>query len=126
MCVPLALLFRKSLDEGVIPHDWKLGAITPIYKKGDKRNPGNYRPVSLTAIPCKLLESLIKDALLNYLDAQQLLSDHQHGFRPKRSCDSQLLEALGDWTRQIEEGHPIDTVYLDFQKAFDSVPHERL
>ena len=126
LSVPLAYLFRNSLDTGHIPRDWGLARVVPIHKKGDRQNPSNYRPVSLTAVPCKVLESLIRDAILAHLTEQGLLSDHQHGFRPKRSCSSQLLEVLDTLTRELEGGNPVDVIYLDFQKAFDSVPHLRL
>ena len=75
----------------MLPEVWKLGKVVPIYKKGDKHNPGNYRPVSLTSVSCKVLESLIRDALMQHLTTHGLLSDAQHGFRPKRSCSTQLL-----------------------------------
>ena len=100
--------------------------MVPIYKKGDRQDPSNYRPVSLTAVPCKVLESLIRDQLLVHLAEQGLLSDHQHGFRPRRSCSSQLMEVLEAWTGELEHSKPIDVVYLDFRKAFDSIPHSRL
>ena len=126
LSVPLSHLFRRSLDTGCIPCDWTLARVVPIHKKGDRQDPSNYRPVSLTAIPCKVLESLIRDQLLTHLTEQGLLSEHQHGFRPRRSCSSQLLEVLESWTRELEDSSPIDVVYLDFRKAFDSVPHSRL
>ena len=126
LAVPLAHLYRRSLDTGHLPQDWTVARVVPIYKKGDRQSPCNYRPVSLTAIPCKILESIIRDRMLSHLIEQNLLSDHQHGFRPKRSCSTQLLEVLDAWTRELEDGNPVDTVYLDFQKAFDSVPHLRL
>ena len=123
---PLTVIYNKSIQSGCLPDDWKLGTVVPILKKGDKSKPENYRPVSLTAIPCKVLESIIRDQLMAHLEDRQLLSRHQHGFRPGRSCMSQLLEVMDDWTRNIERGDPIDAVYLDFRKAFDSVPHQRL
>ena len=123
---PLANIFCKSLECGRLPPDWKLATVVPIFKKGEKRLPENYRPISLTAWPCKIMESLIRDQLMAYLTTSGILSCHQHGFRPNRSCTTQLLEVLEDWSRSIEVGNPIDTIYLDFQKAFDSVPHERL
>lgn len=126
LCVPLAKLFRKSLDTSTIPDEWKLASVIPIFKKGDKHSPNNYRPVSLTSISCKVLESIVKDALLDHLNSNHLLSSHQHGFRPKRSCDSQMLETLEDWTKILEGNAPVDAIYLDFRKAFDAVPHERL
>ena len=123
---PLAHMFRKSIQSGRLPRDWKLGSVTPIFKKGDKRLPGNYRPVSLTSVPCKVLESLIRDKLMDHLTATNQLSTDQHGFRARRSCTTQLLEAMEDWTKMLENGDPVDALYLDFRKAFDSVPHERL
>jgi len=123
---PLARIFRKSVMNGRLPQDWKMGTVIPIFKKGDKRLPGNYRPVSLTSVPCKVLESLIRDQLMDHLTSTGQLSKDQHGFRARRSCTTQLLEVQEDWTRILENGDPIDVLYLDFRKAFDSVPHERL
>ena len=123
---PLAALFQKSLDQGVLPEAWTTAAVVPIHKKGNKQNPSNYRPISLTSIPCKILESLIRDELMEFLTVTDQLSKHQHGFRPRRSCSSQLLEVIEDWSKTIEHGDPVDVVYVDFQKAFDSVPHHRL
>ena len=123
---PLALLYRRSLDLGTVPDEWKLARVVPIFKKGDKSNPGNYRPVSLTAVTCKILESLIRDRLLQHLSESDILSNDQHGFRPKRSCNTQLLEVLDNWSKAFESRDPVDVLYLDFCKAFDSVPHRRL
>ena len=86
----------------------------------------NYRPVSLTSITCKILESFITDAIRNYMEKNNLVSKCQHGFRQHRSCVTQLLEELNDLTTFIENQQDIDIIYLDFSKAFDSVPHQRL
>ena len=126
LACPLALLYRRSLDTGILPTEWKQGMVVPIFKKGDKQNPENYRPVSLTSVPCKVLESLIRDELMDHLASNGLLSDAQHGFRPRRSCTTQLLETIDNWSRMIDQKTPVDVVYLDFRKAFDSVPHRRL
>ena len=126
LSVPLSILFRKSIDAGRLPADWKVGEVVPIYKKGDRQRPASYRPVSLTAVPSKVLESIVRDNLLNHLSESGLLNDAQHGFLPKRSCTSQLLEVMEDWSGAIEDGEPVDVAYLDFAKAFDSVPHKRL
>ena len=126
LSMPLALLYRRSLDTGLVPQDWKLGRVVPIFKKGDKKDPNNYRPVSLTAVTCKVLESLIRDQLLQHLIDCHLLSENQHGFRPRRSCNTQLVEVLEDWTKALENHDTLDIMYLDFKKAFDSVPHQRL
>ena len=100
--------------------------MTALFKKGKKCDPGNYRPVSLTCILCKVLESFIRDAIVNHMNDMSLYSKHQHGFRQNRSCVTQLLEVIEDFTSMIEEGNNFDVIYLDFSKAFDSVPHERL
>ena len=126
LAIPLSILFRKSLDSGRLPHEWKTGEITPIFKKGDRQSPSSYRPVSLTAVPSKVLESLVRDNLLHHMSATGMLHGAQHGFLPKRSCATQLMEVVEDWTAAMEDGDPVDVVYLDFAKAFDSVPHQRL
>ena len=126
MAGPWAKLFRSSLDSGRLPKDWSMDEITPLHKKGPKQCPANYRPVTLTAVPCKVLESLVRDQLMDHLSLTNQLNPAQHGFRPKRSCCTQLLETLDDWTRMLEEGNRVDAIYLDFSKAFNSVPHQRL
>ena len=126
LCGPLTEVFQKSLRCGILPLDWKKGMIVSVFKKGDRRQPENYRPISLTSIPCKILESIIRDGLMEHLESTGQLSKDQHGFRQRRSCTTQLLEVMEDWTKALEKGEPIDALYLDFSKAFDSVPHQRL
>ena len=111
---------------GILPEDWKIGYITPIYKKGNKIKVNNYHPVCLTSVVIKILESIIRDTLSNYLSDNNLLSPNQHGFIPRRSCCTQLLHALNNWTLSLDEHLSTDVVYFDFSKAFDSVPHTRL
>jgi len=123
---PLTVLFQKSLDTGVLPDVWKTANVVPVFKKGDRKLPSNYRPISLTLVICKILESVIRDKIFEYLLRNNLLSNQQHGFVPGRSCITQLLTALNCWTESLEHGTPVDVIYLDFSKAFDSVPHERL
>merc|ERR1739842_187527 len=77
---PLTLIFRKSMATGKIPSAWKVAEVKPIFKKGDKSDPGNYRPVSLTSIVCKVFESFLRDALYEHLVKNKLLSKHQFGF----------------------------------------------
>jgi hypothetical protein len=126
LCVPLSALFNKSLESGILPEDWKTAEVTAIFKKGSKQDPGNYRPVSLTCIICKVLESVIRDALVNFFLDNNLYTDCQHGFRKKRSCVTHLLEVMEDFTMLMEQRQDIDVIYCDFKKAFDTVPHERL
>lgn len=126
IALPFTHLFNKSLESGCIPQEWREAEVVAIFKKGTKSDPGNYRPVSLTCISCKVLESLIRDALVNYFNENKLYAESQHGFRNKRSCMTQLLQVMNDLTKIIDEGDTMDMVYLDFKKAFDSVPHKRL
>ena len=122
---PLAILFDKSLKEGA-HESWRKAIVTAIFKKGKKTDPGNYRPVSLTSVISKILESIIRDAIVSHLMKNGLITDDQHGFVPKRDCITQLLVCIEDWTRRLEESKAFDVIYTDFAKAFDSVPHERL
>ena len=121
-------IWRKSLDEGSVPIDWKTANVRPIFKKGSRKEAGNYRPVSLTSQICrpKLLESVVRDSIVNHLETNKLIADSQHGFMRGRSCLSNVLVFLDKTTRLTDEGKAVDTVYLDFAKAFDKVPHERL
>jgi hypothetical protein len=93
--------------------------VSPIFKKGTKGNPGNYRPVSLTSVPCKILESIIKDHLMDHLLTNNLIRDSQHGFMPGKSCASNLVEFMDKVTKSVDEGTAVDIFYLDFAKAFD-------
>jgi hypothetical protein len=111
---------------GTIPSLWKEAVVKPIFKKGDKSSPGNYRPVSLTSVVCKIFETFVRDALYTHLVDNDLLSLHQFGFCKGRSCASQLLTTLHEWMSHLDNNTPIDSVYLDFSKAFDKVPHQRL
>jgi len=95
-------------------------------KKDDKSDPGNYRPVSLTSVPCRVMESIIKDEVTAFLDKNGFYNNCQHGFVKGRSMLTNLLETLESWTRLIEHGFGIDVIYLDYRKAFDTVPHQRL
>ena len=123
---PVSIVFRRSLDEGKLPENWKIANVTPIHKKGPKHQVGNYKPISLTSILCKILERIIPDCLVDHMETNNLFTIHQHGFRKGRSCVTQLIEVMEDWTNELDNHNSIDTIYLDFQKAFDTVPHQRL
>ena len=125
--VPLALIFNKSLNEAKLPSDWKLGNIKALYKqKGKRNNPGNYRPISLTSVIGKIMEAIIKDEIVEHFMRNNFFCDEQHGFVPGRNCITQLLCCLEEWTSLLDAGYPVDILYLDFRKAFDTVPHRRL
>ena len=123
---PLALLLRKSLDEGKIPEIYKLAYVTPIHKGGSKQKPENYRPVSLTSHVMKVFERVIKKSIMIHLIEKQNLNKGQHGFVPGRSTQTQLLAHYNDIYEALIEGKRVDTVFLDFAKAFDKVDHDIL
>jgi len=100
--------------------------MVPIFKKGQKKDPANYRPVSLTSIPCKMMESIVKEEIMDHLTRHHLLKDSQHGFLPGRSCATNLIVTMDKITKAVDNGEPVDLVYLDFSKAFDKVPHRKL
>jgi hypothetical protein len=124
--VPLSLLFRISLRTGQVPQDWRDANITPLFKKGSRLKPNNDRLVSLTSQVVKLMERVVLDGLLNHIEKNDLVSCHQHGFQKQSSCVTNLIECLNDYTQSFDSGVGTDVIYLDFSKAFDTVPHERL
>ena len=127
VAMPLSLIFASSLETGIVPEDWKSAEIVPIYKKkGSRTEPTNYRPISLTAVVCKVMESLIKDRIVDYVENNRLMTKHQHGFVKHRSCLTNLLETFEAWTEALNEGYGVDVIYLDYRKAFDSVSHKKL
>jgi len=123
---PLLKIFELSLSANQIPDDWKNAIIAPIFKKGDKHAAKNYRPVSLTCIVCKILESIIRDHILEHFLTNNLFSSKQYGFLKGRSTVLQLLRLMDDWTNLLENGGQIDSIYTDLEKAFDKIPHKRL
>ena len=124
--IPLARVFNLSLKEGVVPFEWKEANIIPLFKKGSRNKSDNYRLASLTSVICKLLERLIKEHMVDFLVRHKLLNSSQHGFLKARSCITNMLFFLEEITKWIDEGSPVDIIYLDFQKAFDNGPHKRL
>ncbi len=100
--------------------------VTPILKKGDKNEALNYRPISLTLVVMKLFEKIIRDKVVAILEANKLITENQHGFRSNRSCMTNLLDFFSDIYANWDVRVPYDVIYLDFQKAFDTVPHKRL
>lgn len=120
---PISLLLRKSLDEGSVPLDWRTANITPIYIKGSRKEPANYRPISLTSHISKVMESVVRDAMMEHLNKHQLLRNSQHGFRSKRSCVTNLIEFLDVVMDYLDNKDGVDVIFLDFAKAFDKVSH---
>ena len=98
----------------------------PNLQKRPRKVPGNYRPVSLTSVICKLFEGFIRDELYDHMVFNGILSKDQFGFCKGRSCVTQLLVTLLEWSKYLDEDIPVDAIYLDLSKAFDTVPHQRL
>jgi hypothetical protein len=122
----LTTIFIKSLESGVVPSDWRNANVSPIFKKGSRYDPSNYRPISLTCIACKLLEHIIVTAITKHSHLNNILHPNQHGFRQKKSCETQLLEFAHEAANTLKEGKQMDVLVMDFSKAFDKVGHERL
>ena len=122
----LTILFQKSLSTGQVPLDWKNANISPIYKKGEKTNPENYRPISLTCICSKILEHIVCSNIMNHSDKHNILYPLQHGFQKSKSCVSQLIEFTNDVALNVDNGKQTDILIMDFSKAFDKVNHTLL
>ena len=119
----LTSIFRKSYETGKLPSDWKQANVSPIFKKSDA---ANYRPISLTCISCKLMEHIITSQIMKHARDHDILYTLQHGFRDKRSCETQLLEFASDISSTMQRGKQVDVLIMDFSKAFDKVGHKRL
>jgi hypothetical protein len=120
------LMYDLSLNNGKLPEDWISSNVSVIYKKGSRADVSNYRPISLTCIACKVLESLLRDHIMSFFVTNNLFTPRQFGFIKGRSTVLQQLQLMDIWTKALENGGQIDIVYTDFEKAFDKVPHKRL
>ena len=123
---PLAFIMKRTLSEGCLPQDWKKANVSPIFKKGAKNLAQNYRPISLTSIVCKIMETMVKEDVLKHVISNGLLSLKQFGFIAGRSTVTQLLRYMDYCAEVLAKGSVTDVIYLDFAKAFDTVPHSRL
>ncbi len=123
---PLSKLLANSFSTDVVPTDWRLAIICPIYKKGGPEEVSNHHPVSRTSIICKIFERILKRALLSFHNEARAIPPHQHGFVPCQSSSSNLLVFEEVVTRIMDEGHTVDVIYPDFVKAFDPVNHRFL
>ena len=122
----ISVLFQKSLDSGILPKDWTDANVTPVFKKGDKHAPENYRPVSLTSVISKTLEHIVCHHMHAHFDEHKVLTDVNHGFRSGFSCETQLTVTIDELARNTDAGFQTDVTILDFLKAFDTVPHKKL
>jgi len=122
----LRLIFQASIHQGLVPKDWKKAHIVPVFKKGDRANPANYCPISLTSMCSKVMEHAVRSNIVQHLEQQNILTDLQHGFRKGRSCESQLIITVNDLAKGIDDSSQTDAILLDFSKAFDKVSHSRV
>ena len=102
LAIPLRNLFQLSLNTGKLPLEWKKANVSPIHKKGPRTTPNNYRPVSLTSVTCKVMEKLVRKAVMTHLEENEIISKDQHGFISGRSCTTHLLETLNTWTEILD------------------------
>jgi len=113
-------IFQCSLDSGELPSVWKTANVVPVYKKGPVSEAENYHTISLTCIPCKLLEHILCSHIRSHLDYYSVLTPLNHGFRSKHSSDTQLLLTVQDLLQKSDPANSqVDVAVLDFSKAFE-------
>ena len=122
----LAPILQRSIDTGKIPDIWKEENVSPIYKKAKKSYASNYRPASLTCVLCKNLEHIVASSLVKHFTELNIFCEMQHGFREKRSCETQLILLIDELAKNMQMGKQTDLILLDFSKAFYKVAHEKL
>ncbi len=121
---PFSKIFNASLKTGKIPIQWREAKVIALFKKGDNSLPSNYRPISLTCVACRILESIIADSIKAHIS--DAIFSGQHGFLSKKSTVTQLLESVNDWVNELDDNKCVDIAFIDFAKAFDTVSHKKL
>ncbi|XP_012559625.2 uncharacterized protein LOC105845916 [Hydra vulgaris] len=124
--IPLSAIFQKSLDNGCCPKVWKIANVTPLFKNESRLDPGNYRPISLTSVVCKVMEKILHDTIINHLVEHSLISKNQHDFINKKACVTNLLESIDIMSKALSDKISMDVAFIDFSKAFNMVPHKKL
>ncbi|GAB0205341.1 mitochondrial enolase superfamily member 1 [Grus japonensis] len=121
-----SVIFERSWKTGEVPEDWRKASVTLVFKKGKKEDPGNYRSVSLTSIPGKVMEQLILGVINKHVEEKKVIGSGQHGFTKGKACLTNLIAFYDGMTGWVDEGRAVDIVYLDFSKPFGSVSHNIL
>lgn len=126
LAAPLRILFSRSMDAGKIPEVYRKAWIAPVHKGGTRSDPANKRPVSLTAVSCKILERIIAAAVMENAERQDLITPHQYAYRRGRSTTDCLLKFFNEVALSTNAGVPVDVIYCDFKSAFETMSHELL
>lgn len=122
----LCHIVNSSLRTGIVPQEWKEALVIPLFKRGDRDDPANYRPISILSVVGKLCEKVVCSQLSMYLQSNHVLSLCQHGFRPDHSTETAMLETVGYLTANIDQGRISTLLAADTSRAFDTVEHSRL
>nr|CAH7761994.1 unnamed protein product [Callosobruchus chinensis] len=123
---PLTYLINMSLVEGIFPDCLKIAKVVPIFKNGNKQQVSNYRPISILSSISKVVERVIFDKIVDFLNINKVLTDNQHGFRKNRSTQTAILQFLTKLNEEIDNGHKCTALFMDLSKAFDMVSHDLL
>jgi hypothetical protein len=123
---PVSVIFTSSYMFSALPDDWKSAIVRPLFKKGDPYAVSNYRPISLTCTLCKIMETIIKNNLIDFALTNHIISNNQHDFLPNQSTCTQMLDCNYDWRTALDNNNCVDVIFIDFKKAFDVVPHHKL
>ena len=126
LCKPIRLIWEESMADGTVPKFYKEAYVAPLYKKDNRAEPVNYRPVSLTSHVMKTYERIVPKVMVRYIEDNEILSKKQHGFRLGRNCLTQMLSHFDDILVGFTYGLDTDSIYLDYAKAFDKVDHKLL
>ncbi|PKU37371.1 rna-directed dna polymerase from mobile element jockey- hypothetical protein [Limosa lapponica baueri] len=120
---PLSIIFERSWRTGEVPEDWRKASVIPVFKKGKKEDLGNYRSVSLTSIPGKVMTPRMSCSISKHMEKKKAIRSSQHGFTTGKSHQTNLIAFYDGMTGRIDERRAVDVVYLDFSKAFGTVSH---
>ena len=123
---PLTYIFNLSLEKGEFPDALKTAKVTPLYKKGPKTDPGNYRPISVLPVIAKVFEKLVNGRLMTFLESNEILYEHQYGFRKRYSTKLSLINLVDTLLKSMDKGKLTLGIFIDFKKAFDTIDHEIL